>query len=215
MKKNDQASRSEPAYELANLSEIQARTMVDALDLFSRIQIGQLEEILSMARMGSIPHRDDQDVSARIEEIEEAEPLLHEVKRLLTGHSPNASFGIFGEKTPESARVAYEIQRAIRHRLAWDRQPKGGMGVDFNDPDSLRSTRQPLTVLKRTQPNEAARLEDLPKGCMVGRFGEQWRIVLPQDDGTLRVLSESAQLETVIQQAHNALEGKARRGFGF
>lgn len=215
MKKNDQASRSESAYELANLSEIQARTMVDALDLFSRIQIGQLEEILNMARMGSIPHRDDQDVSARIEEIEEAEPLLHEVKRLLTGHSPNASFGIFGEKTPESARVAYEIQRAIRHRLAWDRQPEGGMGVDFDDPDSLRSTGQPLAVLKRTQPNEAARLEDLPKECLVGRFGEQWRIVLPQEDGTLRVLSESAQLETVIQQAHNALEGKARRGFGF
>lgn len=215
MKKNDQASRSEPAYELANLSEIQARTMVDALDLFSRIQIGQLEEILSMARMGSIPHRDDQDVSARIEEIEEAEPLLHEVKRLLTGHSPNASFGILGGKTPESARVAYEIQRAIRHRLALDRQPESGMGVDFDDPDSLRSTGQPLAVLKRTQPNEAARLEDLPKGCMVGRFGEQWRIVLPQDDGTLRVLSESAQLETVIQQAHNALEGKARRRFGF
>jgi len=215
LKKNDQASRSESAYELANLSEIQARTMVDALDLFSRIQIGQLEEILNMARMGSIPHRDDQDVSARIEEIEEAEPLLHEVKRLLTGHSPNASFGIFGEKTPESARVAYEIQRAIRHRLAWDRQPEGGMGVDFDDPDSLRSTGQPLAVLKRTQPNEAARLEDLPKECLVGRFGEQWRIVLPQEDGTLRVLSESAQLETVIQQAHNALEGKARRGFGF
>ncbi len=194
--------------------------MVDALDLFSRIQIGQLEEILSMARMGSIPHRDERDVLARIEEIEEAEPLLHDVKRLLTGHSPNASFGIFGEKTPESARVAYEIQRAIRHRLAWDRlawdrQPEGGMGVHFDDPDSLRSTGQPLAVLKRTQPNEAARLEDLPTGCMVGRFGEQWRIVLPQDDGTLRVLSESAQLETAIQQAHNALEGKVRRGFGF
>lgn len=215
MKKNDQASRSEPAYELANLSEIQARTMVDALDLFSRIQIGQLEEILNMARMGSIPHRDDQDVSARIEEIKEAEPLLHEVKRLLTGHSPNASFGILGGKTPESARVAYEIQRAIRHRLAWDRQPEGGMGVDFDDPDSLRSTGQPLAVLKRAQPNEAARLEELPKDCLVGRFGEQWRIVLPQDDGTLRVLSESAQLETAIQQAHNALEGKVRRGFGF
>ena len=189
--------------------------MVDALDLFSRIQIGQLEEILSMARMGSIPHRDERDVLARIEEIEEAEPLLHEVKRLLTGHSPNASFGIFGEKTPESAMVAYEIQRSIRHRLAWDRQPEGGMGVDFDDPDSLRSTGQPLAVLKRTQPNEAARLEDLPKGCMVGRFGEQWRIVLPQEDGTLRMLSESDQLETAIQQAHNALEGKVRRGFGF
>lgn len=214
MKTADHNARSEPAYELANLSEIQARTMVDALDLFSRIQIGQLEEILSMARMGSIPHRDDQDVSARIEEIEEAEPLLHEVKRLLTGHSPNASFGILGGKTPESARVAYEIQRAIRHRLAWDRQPEGGMGVDFDDPDSLRSTGQPLAVLKRTQPNEAARLEDLPKDCLVGRFGEQWRIVLPQDDGTFRVLAESAQLETAIQQAHNALDGKARRGFG-
>lgn len=215
MKTNEKSPRNEPIYELAQLSEVQARTLVDALDLFSRIQMGQLEEIMNMARMGSIPHRDDQDVSARIEEIEEAEPLLHEVKRLLTGHSPNASFGIFGNKTPESARVAYEIQRAIRHRLAWDRQPEGGMGVDFDDPDSLRSTGQPLAVLKRTQPNEAARLEGLPKDCLLGRFGEQWRIVLPQEDGTLRVLAESAQLETAIQQSHNVLEGKTRRGFGF
>lgn len=214
MKTADHNARSEPAYELANLSEIQARTLVEALDLFSRIQIGQLEEILSMARMGSIPHRDERTVSARIEEVEEAEVLLNEVKRLLTGHSPNASFGILGEKTPESAKVAYEVQRAIRHRLAWDRQPEGGIGVDFDDPDSLRSTGQPLAVLKRAQPNEAARLEELPKDCLVGRFGEQWRIVVPQDDGTLRVLAESAQLETAIQQAHNALDGKARRGFG-
>jgi len=214
LKTADHNARSEPAYELANLSEIQARTLVEALDLFSRIQIGQLEEILSMARMGSIPHRDERTVSARIEEVEEAEVLLNEVKRLLTGHSPNASFGILGEKTPESAKVAYEVQRAIRHRLAWDRQPEGGIGVDFDDPDSLRSTGQPLAVLKRAQPNEAARLEELPKDCLVGRFGEQWRIVVPQDDGTLRVLAESAQLETAIQQAHNALDGKARRGFG-
>lgn len=214
MKTTDHASRSEPAYELANLSEVQARTLVDALDFFSRIQIGQFEEVLSMARMGSIPHRDEVNLSARIAEIEEAEPLLREVKRLLTGHSPNASFGILSDKTPESAKVAYEIQRAIRHRLAWDRQPEGGIGVDFDDPDSLRSTGQPLAVLKRAQPNEAARLEELPKDCLVGRFGEQWRIVVPQDDGTLRVLAESAQLETAIQQAHNALDGKARRGFG-
>lgn len=208
-------TQNEPIYALTELSTVQARTLVDALDLFSRIQIGQFEEILNLARMGSIPHREDRSVSERIEEIEEAEPLLREVKLLLTGHSPNASFGIFANKTPESAKVAYEIQRAIRHRLAWDRNPEGGLGVDFDDPDSLRSTGQPLAVLKRAQPSEAARLEDLPKDCLVGRFGALWRIVLPQEDGTLRVLSECAQLETAIQQAHNKLEGKVKRGMGF
>ena len=205
--------KRKPAYTLENLSEMQAQALVESLDLYARIRIGQLEMLTEMARMDEIPHKEALSVSERIERTEQAEVLLREVKQLLTGLPTNASFGILGEKAPEMARVAWGLQKAIRHRLAWDRRPEGGLGVHFDDPSLLHSTPDPIASLKPFAEREEDRLEGLPEGCLVGRHHQNWRVLRPAEDGKIDVISEATELKTAIQQAVNALNGTPRRGF--
>jgi len=53
----------------------------------------------------------------------------------------------FSEKIHDVFRIAWDLQQVIRHRLAWDRNPKGGIQVSFDDP--LKSSREPLASIKR------------------------------------------------------------------
>jgi hypothetical protein len=109
------------------ISEKQARIIISALDFYSRIGIGQFREIVSAF---SWWQRDEQWLNHR----DEVERLIHDAQFNLTGMPFNASYGIFSPEVPESAKIAWDIQQVIRHRLAWDRNPKGGMTVDFDTP---------------------------------------------------------------------------------
>ena len=204
-----------PAYTLENLSEKQAQTLVDALDLYSRIRIGQLEMLTEMARMGEIPHKEALSVSESIARAEQADVLMREVKNLMTGLAMNASFGILGEKAPEAARVAWDMKKSIRHRLAWDRQPEGGMGVDFDDPSLLHSTPDPIVSMKPIAECEEDRLEALPEECFVGRHNQGWRVLRLGENGKIDVISEATELKTTIQKAVNAIKGVPRRHLTF
>ena len=120
---------TEERYELS-ISEKQARVMVDALDLFSRIGIGQLREVLRHPQYERVILRDN-------ESYKYCERLLDQIKKLLTGFGPSASYGIACPEVHDDSNIAYDLLQVIRHRLAWDRNPKGGIEVYFDRPIQL------------------------------------------------------------------------------
>ena len=120
-----------PKYRI-EVNEEQAKIISLALDIFSRIEAGQLEWVFSM-----IPWK-------YRENLESAEPMLKELQLLLTGMQ-RGNLGI--GNVSNSARIAFDLHQVIRHRLAWDKEPKGGMGVFFDPP--MKWSDQPLAEIEQ------------------------------------------------------------------
>lgn len=109
------------------ISEKQAKVIISALDLFSRIGIGQFERILDHPQyMNKIF---DDNTSYKI-----CQEHLKRIKKLLTGYPPHASYGIGHPKVHGDCTISYDLMQVIRHRLAWDNNPEGGIQVDFSKP---------------------------------------------------------------------------------
>jgi len=107
-----------------------AQAIQEGLELYSRIGIGQLEQIAEMARyrnFGPTPEYTQ-------ETLNEVAALVGHLKLRLLGLSPGASFGAYGPRVHPKVQWAWAAQQAIRHRLAWDRRPLGGHGVSHNEP---------------------------------------------------------------------------------
>lgn len=124
-----------PKYRI-DVNEEQAKIISLALDAFSRMEAGQLELVFGM-----IPWK-------YYENLELAEPTLKELQLLLTGKQiGNLGIG----NVSNSARIAYDLHQVIRHRLAWDNEPNGGMGVFFDPPKKWSD--QPLAEIKLVNKN--------------------------------------------------------------
>jgi hypothetical protein len=107
------------------VSEQQAAIIANALDLFSRIGLGQFEEIMRVY---------DRNHVVPLEAREQARNFLKAAK-IEVGHTSNGSFGIHSPKVSDDFRAAYDLLQVIRHRLAWDRNPEGNRPqVDFDPP---------------------------------------------------------------------------------
>ncbi len=114
-----------------HLTEKQARVIINALDLYSRIGMGQLKEVAYVLRHNPIP--------ASASEAENRSSILIDIKDELDVLSKlwmNGSgyHSINSSKISDVFRIAWDIQQVIRHRLAWDRNPKGEITVDFDTP---------------------------------------------------------------------------------
>ena len=105
---------------LLEIDEDHAKVIIEALDFYSRVHMGQLEVIAEQ-------HIDS---FTNTEAYERFRQTLDILKSDLGIHA-NAHWGIRSPKVIEGAKLAFDIQQIIRHRLAWDRCPTGGLGVDF------------------------------------------------------------------------------------
>ena len=117
----------------------QARIIARALDLFSRIGIGQIEMVVEEAHKMS--HAKIEAPYAEIEEI------VDKLKLALFGMPINASHSICSDKVDVAYREAYDILQVIRHRLAWDKNPNGNkMSIDFDKPTKWVSDYPPVEI---------------------------------------------------------------------
>lgn len=107
---------------LLEIDKEHAKVIIEALDVFSRIHMGQLE-VVAEQHVHSFDNAED---------FIELRKTINLLKSDLGLH-PNAHWGIRSPRVIESAKVAFDIQQIIRHRLAWDRCPEGGHGVDFQE----------------------------------------------------------------------------------
>ena len=129
-------------YQLS-LTERQAQVLTEALDLFSRIGMGQLEEIAYVLRSYTKPSESSSLLSSRLDELKR---LAREASNVWMG-SPFGCRGISSEEIGDAFRVAWDLHQVIRYRLAWDRNPNGGLQVSFDTP--MKYSQEPLAIIKK------------------------------------------------------------------
>lgn len=105
------------------LSEKQAGIVEEALEFYSRIHMGQFEEL------GNFFHK-------RNYNRDEFRHLTDQLRRCVFPElQRNAYYGICDKKhLSDNARIAWDIQQVIRHGVSWKRYPNGGITVNFDPP---------------------------------------------------------------------------------
>lgn len=104
------------------MTENQARVLMRALDLYSRVRMGQFRTISYLFT----PYREfDWTV---------VDYHLDATKRAIFPElDTNAYYGIFNDEVGD-AKNAWDIHQVVRHALAWHRNLEGGITVDFDEP---------------------------------------------------------------------------------
>lgn len=190
------------------LNEPTAAVVQQALEFYSRIGLGQFEELLELARWGNLRGADGQPVST--ERLQVAEGLVRSLKQTLLGMPSNASHSILSPRASESAKTAWAVSRALRHRMAWDRSPQGGMGVSFDEP--IGSETAEWVRVTRGDGLGGIAIQKLPPSMLLQHRDGEYRVLgLTEDGDALRVHGESHSLQTVLQMAHNVATGQPAR----
>lgn len=133
---------------ILTLTPEQAVAVRDALDLYSRICIGQIEEIGQLVRFGTIPMRNPADMPremADADRCDEIVRLLNDAKAIL-GYPISGSNGIGHPHVDASGHRAYEVKKVLAKALAEHRDPAPQFrGVDY-DGLTVRYTQDPAPV---------------------------------------------------------------------
>ena len=145
-------------YDLVGLTERQMQALSEACDLYSRLAMGQLDDLKHVLPLAKF---DEIDWSGFHEDMAKVEALLrthysHELR------APNSFFGIASEQVSEQAKAACDLHQVVRHRLAWDRAYDEGvikpgdsrkwpemMQVSFDDP--MGHAKDDLPTVKRQE----------------------------------------------------------------
>lgn len=124
------------------VSKEQAEVISRATEFLARIQMGQLEDVyyqlLDGQKFKNMQHTEQQSVRQ----------LLADAALIVTGHR-GATLGMHTQNVPDSARTSWDIYQVIRHVLAWEDHPQGGIQVDFHEP--LKVSGQPLAKFERVE----------------------------------------------------------------
>ncbi|VTU42587.1 MULTISPECIES: hypothetical protein [unclassified Variovorax] len=184
-------------YSLIGLSQKQSHVLADALELVGRLGMGQLEYLMEFVRYGGITSQKGEPLANGA--LLEGDKLVEQLKAVLTGYTLGGSKSIGSESTPTDAKIAFELYKAIRHRLSWVHTPEGGHGVHFTDPYLLKHTAEPKVALVPEGP-AASSLDQLPPGCFVGERDGRWTVVQPTDS-TWAVIAEARDAATAVANA--------------
>ena len=120
----------------ATLTLSQARVVMRALNLYSRLHMGQVDELMFL-----FGYR-------RTFDREQVRSIIRELRaRLFPELSANEYYSVSDEHVGDG-RDAWDVQQAMRYAVAWHLHPEGGCTVDFNTP--MRSSSAPLPVVTVT-----------------------------------------------------------------
>lgn len=100
----------------------QARIVMKAMDLYSRIMMGQFEIILEHFDWGD---NAEKIYGRRREDQRHAENSLNIVKDYIYPNLRGAYYGITGEPCPKNATAIYDMFAQIRHVVDWHDHPNG------------------------------------------------------------------------------------------
>jgi hypothetical protein len=124
-----------------HMNEKQAQIIIHALDLYSRIGMGQLEEVVTILRQNI--NGSNKDTLGKLEEVGR---LIREASSYWMGGA-GSYYGINSEQISDSFRIAWDLQQVVRYRLAWDRNPEGGIQVIFDDP--IQTSKEPFALITK------------------------------------------------------------------
>lgn len=131
---------SDQKYKLT-LTKKQADVISRCTEFFARVQLGQVEDL----RHQLLDNKHVLGLSDTTKQ--KIKSLLNEIHTLITG-SANESLSIHSLDISEDAQTAWDIYQVIRHVLAWERCPEGGIQVSFHEP--RQTSKEPLTTLVNT-----------------------------------------------------------------
>lgn len=117
------------------LSLKQANIIQEALDLYSRLGIGQFNSIKSVPIAGE-----------GNPDYYELEDIFNQLHNLYCPELQGGYYGIFNEKTPQQSKIAWDIQQVLRHDISWYLHPEGDITVNFDKP--LQSAKENLCKCK-------------------------------------------------------------------
>ncbi|MGD1524166.1 hypothetical protein [Vibrio owensii] len=104
---------------LLELTPEQAKATLNALDLFTRIGLGQLETITDLLQSEALHVRPSNESGpiASLDQIDEINSLLMLAKNAM-GHSSSQSFGVKNPNVHIDAKRTYEISKVLSTTLA-------------------------------------------------------------------------------------------------
>lgn len=210
------------------LSVGQAYATRDALDLYSRVCIGQIEELAWLIRCGVVTPVSDADTSrkATATEIERVEALLYAVKASL-GYPRHGSHGVGHPHVHVSGHRAYEVKKVLAKALAEHANPQPGFrGVDYDgllvrytqDAAPAAAVQGADVVLELTadQAHAVCQALDLYQCVCRGQFRALARLV---SDGTLPMAGAPRELRLIADELRcadiAALLGQAEALLGY
>jgi hypothetical protein len=139
------------------ITEKQARALMDACELLSRIQGGQVREVFEYLPLKKgvdweVYHQIQDELTKRMPEI---------LKDGINGWS--SSFGVGHPELPESHDISWDLYQVIRHKLSWERAVEEGviesensprkwsemMGVSFDPP--MKWSNEKLAIMTRIE----------------------------------------------------------------
>ena len=128
----------------------QAQAVTIALDFFSRISIGQIEELALIIRQGAVPMYGDGKSKRRevnMDTIAGIEGALAAIKGLL-GYPHNGSHGIGHPHISIEGRRCYEVKKVVEKTLAEWREPDPRFHTVNYDGLGSRYTDDPAPTAK-------------------------------------------------------------------
>lgn len=113
------------------LSMEEYRVLYDALDLYTRVWIGQYDHIDSDMRW----KKECEELNVHRDEIVSK---FISLRAILMPEIINigyyGSYGIYNAGRDYRAGVSYDILQGIRYKVSWFEHPEGGLQFDFNKP---------------------------------------------------------------------------------
>lgn len=101
-----------------------------ALENVARVGMGQIEQVTTAFRWENF----GKQPRFTLVQLDDAELIINGMKRWLLDPGFSAARNTLAPHLPEKMHLCWALHRAIRFRIAWDRRPEGGLGVDFDEP---------------------------------------------------------------------------------
>lgn len=119
------------------MNETHACIILKALDLFSRLSCGQLDELQYFLPLNeSAPSYDDfRKTITRLKK-----DLFPQLER-------DASYSIMSSEAKGFPQIAFEILEVLRNKIAWHKFPEGGMTVNFHEPMKISDLEFPKVII--------------------------------------------------------------------
>lgn len=123
--------------------------IIRALDLYSRIDIGQYDEIVRVNYWSFNCFTPNEN--------KELEDLFMKIRNYcipkLSDQGFSTSLGIWNSNTPLRAKKAYDIQQVLRYQVAYKIGPNGGNTVNFNSPyihGEWKHSKETIKIIQKT-----------------------------------------------------------------
>ncbi|WP_274644658.1 hypothetical protein [Pseudomonas serbica] len=130
-----QVSDKDASVIVLTVTDKEAQILADALESYTRLSLGQVDEALDDFSYGTKPGVSRQDSE-----------VINEM-RLLAITTGGASFGITNSLLPDDARTGWMAKKVIDYHLAYKHRPEGGVGLRYDKPMRIGScSDQDITI---------------------------------------------------------------------